>query len=362
MTLPNDEQTRLYESYWHPMERMFGQDHYKKINEFFWNWLWSKVPNRKPRKNEVYNEFKIYLNRTSRTKSEEILSDLLISADHYTRIFCDREADVELAIAFKSFNKLNVNTARLLLMELYTQYKNNNNLSKKEFIYLVKILKSFLFRRSVCGRLITGLNHYFTGLAKQLETVEIVECIIGNLLAQDINITAFFPSDEYFEEQFTSRDCYNRFGSKCSYYLEAIENYHRPKEPISAKKYQIEHVLPQNIANSPEWQKSLGKDWKHLHEPLCNSLGNLTLTGYNQEYSNKSFEFKLNKPDDGFARSPLYLNRLTAKETEWNADSINRRSAKLMEDAKKIWPYPTMSESILAKYKPQKIAKGRLVN
>lgn len=357
MSLPNAEQTRLYESYWHPMEQMFGQGHDREINEFFWNWLWLKVPNRKPRKDEVYDEFKIYLGDNPETKSEDLLADLLTSADHYTRIFGNREPDGDLAKAFRSFNRLNVNAARLLLMELYTQY-DRNNLSKEDFIFLVKILESFLFRRSICGRLTTGLNHYFAGLAKQLDSVEIVEFIIGNLLAQDENKTAYFPTDEYFEEQFTSRDCYNRFGDKCAYYLEAIENSHRPKEPISATNYQIEHVLPQTIVNSPEWQKALGEDWEHLHELLCNSLGNLTLTGYNQEYSNKPFDFKLHKPDDGFACSPLYLNRLIAEEAEWNAESIRRRAAKLMEDAKKIWPYPTMDESVLAKYKPQKRTEG----
>ena len=357
MSLPNDEQTRLYESYWHPMEQMFGQGHDREINEFFWNWLWLKIPNRKPRKDEVYDEFKIYLGDNPETKSEDLLIDLLASADHYTRIFGDREPDKDLAKAFKSFNRLDVNAARLLLMELYTQY-DSGNLSKEEFIYLVKTIESFLFRRSICGRLTTGLNHYFAGLAKQLDSVEIVEHIIGNLLAQDENKTAYFPTDEYFEEQFLSRDCYNRFGDKCAYFLESIENHHRPKEPISVSSYQIEHVLPQTITNSPEWQNALGEDWEDLHELLCNNLGNLTLTGYNQEYSNKPFEFKLNKPDDGFACSPLYLNRLIAEERAWNADSIKRRASKLMEDAKTIWPYPIIDESVIAKYRPQKTPDG----
>ena len=357
MSLPNDEQTRLYESYWHPMEQMFGQGHDREINEFFWNWLWLKIPNRKPRKDEVYDEFKIYLGDNPETKSEDLLIDLLASADHYTRIFGDREPDKDLAKAFKSFNRLDVNAARLLLMELYTQY-DSGNLSKEEFIYLVKTIESFLFRRSICGRLTTGLNHYFAGLAKQLDSVEIVEHIIGNLLAQDENKTAYFPTDEYFEEQFLSRDCYNRFGDKCAYFLESIENHHRPKEQISVSSYQIEHVLPQTITNSPEWQNALGEDWEHLHELLCNNLGNLTLTGYNQEYSNKPFEFKLNKPDDGFACSPLYLNRLIAEERAWNADSIKRRASKLMEDAKTIWPYPIIDESVIAKYRPQKTPDG----
>ena len=37
-------------------------------------------------------------------------------------------------------------------MELYAQY-DADNLTKDEFIGLIRMLESFLFRRSVCGRL-----------------------------------------------------------------------------------------------------------------------------------------------------------------------------------------------------------------
>ena len=64
-------------------------------------------------------------------------------------------------------------------------------------------------------------------------------------------------------------------------------------------KYQIEHVMPQSIDASPEWQAMLGDNWEDVHERLCNTLGNLTLTGYNQEYSNRPFQDKLMlKPGD----------------------------------------------------------------
>ena len=66
------------------------------------------------------------------------------------------------------------------------------------------------------------------------------------LLIHSSGMTAYFPTDEHFVEEFKTRDCYNRF-SKKRYYLERIENWHHPKEPISADDYQIEHVMPQTI-------------------------------------------------------------------------------------------------------------------
>lgn len=62
-----------------------------------------------------------------------------------------------------------------------------------------------------------------------------------------------------------------------------------------------------------------GSDWEEEHDRLCNTLGNLTLTGYNPEYSNLPFSGKLNMPDVGFKCSPLYLNRWIAQQDVWDA-------------------------------------------
>ncbi|WP_295894662.1 HNH endonuclease family protein [uncultured Bartonella sp.] len=57
-----------------------------------------------------------------------------------------------------------------------------------------------------------------------------------------------------------------------------------------------------------EWQKTLGPDWQRIQETWLHTAGNLTLTGYNCEYSNRSFEEKRDM-HGGFSESPLHLNR-----------------------------------------------------
>lgn len=51
----------------------------------------------------------------------------------------------------------------------------------------------------------------------------------------------------------------------------------------------MEHILPQNENLSAAWQDSLGEDWRNIQETWLHTLGNLTLTGYNAECSDKSF-------------------------------------------------------------------------
>lgn len=75
------------------------------------------------------------------------------------------------------------------------------------------------------------------------------------------------------------------------------------------QEYTIEHIMPQNEALSKEWKLELGIEWKRVHEEYLHTLGNLTLTGYNSEYSDLPFSKKRDM-DGGFKHSPLSLTRV----------------------------------------------------
>ena len=45
----------------------------------------------------------------------------------------------------------------------------------------------------------------------------------------------------------------------------------------------IEHVMPQTLTQ--EWKESLGDDWELVHNKYLHTIGNLTLTAYNSDYS-----------------------------------------------------------------------------
>ena len=66
------------------------------------------------------------------------------------------------------------------------------------------------------------------------------------------------------------------------------------------------------------------------------TLGNLTLTGYNPELSNRPFNEKRRL----FQSSNLAMNREIADETEWGPEQIRSRAERLAARAKAIWPGP----------------------
>ena len=65
--------------------------------------------------------------------------------------------------------------------------------------------------------------------------------------------------------------------------------------------------MPQNDNLSAKWREDLGPDWQRVHETRLHTLGNLTLTGYNSEYSDRPFIEKRDMKG-GFKESPLRLN------------------------------------------------------
>jgi Protein of unknown function (DUF1524) len=138
-----------------------------------------------------------------------------------------------------------------------------------------------------------------------------------------------FPKDEEFKRELKLKDLYN-FRSR-SYWLRRLENHGR-KERVPVDQYSIEHILPQNSNLSEQWQADLGTEWQRVQETWLHTLGNLTLTGYNSEYSDRPFAEKRDMAG-GFAQSPLLLNQGLGTLPGWNEETICIRAAKLADKA-----------------------------
>ena len=93
--------------------------------------------------------------------------------------------------------------------------------------------------------------------------------------------------------------------------------------------------MPQNKNLSIEWQNDLGSDWKEVQKKYLHTIGNLTLTAYNSEMSDKPFIEKLNM-EGGFKQSALRLNKYVVLLSEWNEKHIKERAKILCDEAEKI--------------------------
>ncbi|GAA7659295.1 hypothetical protein ckin65_14010 [Helicobacter pylori] len=102
----------------------------------------------------------------------------------------------------------------------------------------------------------------------------------------------------------------------------------------------------------------MGENFEAIHEKYLHTIGNLTLTGYNSEYRNNSFQEKRDM-EKGFKQSSLQLNQSLKKLEPFGEKEIEKRANDLADRALKIWTYPKLDAETLEKYKPKKDKKEK---
>lgn len=132
-----------------------------------------------------------------------------------------------------------------------------------------------------------------------------------------------FPDNDKFEGAFESRDIYNMRAR--NYILSRLENLEN-KAPIIIENYTIEHIMPQNKNLSSEWQADLGAEWQEVQKKYLHTIGNLTLTAYNSEMSDRPFLEKMDMPG-GFKESRIYLAISNSNSCRTCAISSRRKNS-----------------------------------
>lgn len=344
MGLESKEQKILYEKYWRAMELAFPQDKLETyFNAFVRHYLTLKTQEI-PNISKVYESFKMYQQENA-IDIESLLQDLQKYCDYFCYIAFQKETDEGLKRAFESFLKLESDTPYPLLLQLYDDYASKI-LSKQDFICIMAIIESYIFRRSVCEIPTNSLNKTFASFSKNIQK----ESYLESVKAQFMLLKSYmrFPNDNEFKESIIRKNFYS-FAKKI-YYFQKLENFER-KEKVSMNEYTIEHIMPQN--ENLAWQKDLGENYKDIHEKYLHTIGNLTLTGYNSEYSDKPFKEKRDMKG-GFKESPLRLNENLRNLESWNESEILKRANALADLSLKIWIAPSLNEEILSVYKPTK--------
>lgn len=339
MDLTPEKQTRLYKTYWKPMEELFGEDIYKndlnKFDYFIRDFLTLKSDTGYICKiNNVYENFKRYY-LDNNCEKFAVLKDLFTYAKYYACIDLLQENDDELKLYWQEFKKLDSHVVYPFLLKLYDDY-NRKILIKEDFKKILQVVISYLWRRAICEIPTNSLSKTFATLYQAVDKEDYVNSIIKAFVFK--SSYKRFPSDYEVREKLQTKDIYHFRLRK--YLLEALENYYH-KEPIdlNTANYTIEHIMPQNIEHNLSWQQMLGEDWQEVHSLYLHTLGNLTITGYNAEMSNKSFVEKVNG-ESGFKHSHLKLNESIAQCDVWNKKAIQRRTNILTDIILKIWKYP----------------------
>ena len=341
------EQKTLYEDYWLPMERVLGN---LSFDAFLHDWM--VVTLKKPvlKVCVMYAEFKRFaadssLLRMERTRN--LLANMLEYAKYYAAIkgvAAAGSGDMNVDRRLESIQKLGSTVTDPLVMYMFAAWKRDR-VSCDGLLRMLADLESYLFRRMICSVSSNGLNKLVPSLIVRLDSAEddLAETFAALLITETAKATRM-PTDSEFRQALLGENLY-RPAWRCKYLLAGLENYNHPKDPRSFSEYTIEHIMPQNAMAHAEWCNMLAD--LDRFPLLVNSLGNLTLTAYNSELSDGTFEQKKNRAVGGYDSEYLSISTELHDASQWNEQKIAQRGARLADLALQVWVRPTAGEQVM---------------
>lgn len=350
MQLPNGkEQDEFYVDEWEPFEKLFvdnatGQADTGMLEDFHYRFLIAQRGYFAKRL--VYSMYKEHLRKHFKQRQPDEstqmpLRRLVESQSHYAKYYRrimhpdTHEDDKELAAAFKRFGFLDARTATPFLLSLYERYDNEDTaryITKSDFLAMMNSVESFVIRRSVLRLRTRGYGLDFAQAVKKSDSLEQLWIHFDEKQ---------WPDDKNIEEALIEFPLFQREPKKARLILEELEKSfgHKERPDISnPSKIQTEHIMPRKQDIAPAWKEMLGDDADEIQAKYLHTLGNITLSGYNQELGAKSFQDK----QSVYARfgSNLELNKFVLEQEQWTEAEITERAKQLTARFIEIWPRP----------------------
>lgn len=326
-----DNQKRLYEDYWLKIERLLTN---AKISDFVRDYLTMKT-GIIPKKSNVYSAFKDYFKMNNKNYDEEgYLEELLIYAKYYSWFLGCNSPNKNINMLLKQIQVLKSTVVYPPLLWLFEDCFEYKYLTEKELVETLHIIITYIYRRQICDYPTNALNKIFASLISELENNSEDSVSLRVLKALTAKTSSgTFPRNDEFKRKFISKDLYKSKIDK--YTLFTLESFINKKEIIDlTHDITIEHIMPQKL--TPKWRLELGDKSNEIHEEYLHTIGNLTLTGVNQELSNKSFGEKKVILEN----SNISISRNLKDFDCWNRESIENRALTLFALAKDVWFLP----------------------
>lgn len=319
-----EKQKMLYKNFWLEIEKRITNE---KISDFVRDYLTMKngsISN----KDKVYDDFKKYIKQNNENMDEEgILEELKTYSEYYSWFLNGNSPNNKINEKLSEFRYLRNTTVYPLILSVFEDTYSYKNINENELLDILNLLISYIFRRSVCGYTTNSLNKVFASIVILLKSKDIYKQIEKGLMNKS------FPGDEEFRAEFIKCNFYKKGTEFCKYTLKLLETFEN-KEQTDMENITIEHIMPQTL--NSEWRIELGSKFEQIHSEYINTIGNLTLTGYNPELSNKNFELKKRY----YEESNIKMSREIANYDKWKDTEIKDRAEQLFEKAKRIWKLP----------------------
>ena len=274
---------------------------------------------------------------------KRFLDDLSEKAERYSVIVNNSDETHEYTDTLLDLSRISGAPSYILLLYLMSN-QNVLNLTDSDLNEIIKVLITFFVRRNVTDVPNTRkLTQLF------MDIIAEVKLLHGNSIVQVVRdrLQAVSAPDSLFEDKLRGQ-VYDENPEAARFILCSIEAQHQTKEIYADlwsrdnnKKYvwTIEHIFPEGENVPAPWvQMIAGGDTALAKQHRANyvhTIGNLTITGYNQNLSNMSFEQKKDRTSKDKTKeigykNGLYLNKGVVNQTEWTVDKIKSRTDELV--------------------------------
>lgn len=341
MGLSPEKQEAYYNGYWTKIEGCTGND----VSPFVRDYL-SIKEQMTPAISNVYQAFKKYV-ETEKVSLDVLLEDMKKYARIYQKLLSGNSGlgNVQLDDCMYRLKRLQITVTEPFFMEIF-RLEQEGKLTADELARIFQITESYLFRRNICDVPTNALNKVFLNLNREIlrynhTTADYVNKLAYVLLAK--KESGRFPRDDEFSQALANKAVYQMRGKYKAYLFERLENYGTMETKdvytlLDNGTYSIEHIMPQHL--TPTWNQELGPETEEIHSIWLHRLGNLTLTAYNPNMSNGSFQEKRDGAK-GYKNSGLRMNQRIAAKNQWGLAEIQERNEKMVALAtQSIWALP----------------------
>lgn len=305
--LNSDKQTKAYEECWFPMieEKLTRKETSNYLRDFTqYKLSESLVTASDSNAKQLYSIFKERVASEYEDKQLLILeiSEVahyylaIVDPDYTPRLTEDKRFNKEVKdLLIDIFQGIKSDPFKSFVMGLLISHQEINGkkkLSDDALLNTLRMIKTYLIRRRVCD-LTSGENKNMPLLTKYIPEIASGETDFLQIIKQ-LPYFLRMPNDKEIRGTLKTLSFYNELRNYSKLILGDMEKK-RTKVPVDYRDplITIEHIMPQKLTTS--WEHELGEDHQEVHSKYLHNIGNLILTEYNMEISNRSFETKKQK-------------------------------------------------------------------
>ncbi|WPL37953.1 DUF262 domain-containing protein [Malacoplasma iowae] len=309
--LPNKDDDKTYTSF---IEWFNSNDGYNKFSY------------------EVYNDFCKYL----------IVYNFISDRDKYKNYSFSKSLNFFSDSLFTYLNIIYDVFDNNSYVDLKTREISINDEQEQEISKTLLVLEFYKVKRTFCDFDEKQITRYIPTIPFEIKKISKVNNELSyseklyyllyvkpnrQLLKNDLDLTYRMPTNDEFKSFFCETKIYNKnkkFLKNFFIRLNEVNN----KTKIDYDGFSIEHIMP---VDTSKWFDSnlLNDDLKVKIEKYRDTIGNLTLTTYNSEYGNSTFDEKKKKMKE--KNESFSLNNYLLNIEKWNIEEIIKRANNLFE-------------------------------